>query len=184
MPYLVLMNDGQSFTLENLDEGSIEEQIVAAGMFAADIQSVNEVDAQQLAALLAGDVADDADEDDADEDDAEEGDAEEDDAEENDAEEGPKISLRATFEALRANPPKIACTNPLKNIKAHCLESCCCGNLREVLCCPADGIHSKPMCALWPFRMGKNPYRAKREVSEEQREKSRQRFMKMRAAKQ
>ena len=39
---------------------------------------------------------------------------------------------------------------------------CCCGNAAEVRKCVAVD------CALWPFRMGTNPFRKKRELSFEQ----------------
>ena len=52
-------------------------------------------------------------------------------------------------------------TNPVKAIRKKCLE-CCCGQVKEVeLCTVTD-------CALYPFRMGKNPYRRKRTLSDEQ----------------
>lgn len=51
---------------------------------------------------------------------------------------------------------------PLKAIRAKCLD-CCCGSSHEVNLCPCSN------CALYPFRYGKNPYRAKRELSEAQR---------------
>lgn len=54
-------------------------------------------------------------------------------------------------------------TNPVKAIKAKCID-CCCGSFAEVkLCENAD-------CALHPFRLGKNPYRVKREMTEEQKQ--------------
>lgn len=43
--------------------------------------------------------------------------------------------------------------SPLRAIREKCLE-CSCGNALEVREC-----HIKA-CALWPFRMGKNPNRA------------------------
>ena len=52
-------------------------------------------------------------------------------------------------------------TNPVKAIRAYCL-SCCLESAEEVRQCPADG------CELHAFRFGKNPYRAKREYTEEQ----------------
>ena len=55
-------------------------------------------------------------------------------------------------------------TNPVKAIRAFCLE-CCGDNRNDVRDCTA------PNCALYPFRMGKNPYRTKRELSDEQKEK-------------
>lgn len=50
---------------------------------------------------------------------------------------------------------------PMKAIRAKCLD-CCCGSSNEVRLCTAES------CALHPFRLGKNPYRAKRELTEEQ----------------
>lgn len=54
-------------------------------------------------------------------------------------------------------------TNPVKAIRAKCLE-CSNGSSNEVRLCPIEH------CPLFPFRFGKNPYRAKRELTEEQRE--------------
>lgn len=51
--------------------------------------------------------------------------------------------------------------NPIKAIRAFCLE-CCGGSSVEVRDCTSR------MCPLKPFRFGKNPYRAKREMTEEQ----------------
>ena len=44
-------------------------------------------------------------------------------------------------------------TNPVKAIRAYCLQ-CCCGQVSEVQRCTIEA------CALYPFRFGKNPYRA------------------------
>lgn len=52
-------------------------------------------------------------------------------------------------------------TNPVKAIRAKCLD-CCCGQVNEVKLCPCHD------CPLYPFRFGKNPYRQKRELTEEQ----------------
>lgn len=52
-------------------------------------------------------------------------------------------------------------TNPVKVIRAYCLE-CSNGQPSEVKYCPVE------KCPLFPFRMGKNPFRQKREMSEEQ----------------
>ncbi len=49
-------------------------------------------------------------------------------------------------------------TNPVKAIRAKCLD-CCCNNASEVSLCPSE------QCALHPFRLGKNPYR-KRTLSD------------------
>lgn len=54
-------------------------------------------------------------------------------------------------------------TNPVKAIREKCLE-CSCGSITEVKDCPVT------KCALHPFRLGKNPYRAKRELTDEQKE--------------
>jgi len=53
-------------------------------------------------------------------------------------------------------------TSPIKAIRAKCLD-CCCNNSNEVKLCPASE------CPLHPFRFGKNPYRTKRQLSDEQR---------------
>jgi len=60
-------------------------------------------------------------------------------------------------------------TNPVKAIRAKCLD-CCCGNSNEVKLCPAGD------CPIHAFRFGKNPYRAKREMTEEQRAAAAERF--------
>ena len=52
-------------------------------------------------------------------------------------------------------------TNPVKAIRAKCLD-CCCGQMKEVELCP------NTWCPLHPFRFGKNPYRMKREMTEDQ----------------
>ena len=52
--------------------------------------------------------------------------------------------------------------NPVKAIRAKCLD-CCCGQTKEVTLCVSSA------CPLYPFRFGKNPYRSKREYTEEQR---------------
>ena len=53
-------------------------------------------------------------------------------------------------------------TNPIKAIRAKCLD-CCCGSIAEIrLCSCVD-------CSLHPFRFGKNPYRTRREYTEEER---------------
>ncbi len=64
-------------------------------------------------------------------------------------------------------------TNPVKAIRAKCLD-CCCGQQNEVKLCPAKD------CPCWPFRFGKNPYRQKRELTEEQRAAARERMQKLR----
>lgn len=67
-------------------------------------------------------------------------------------------------------------TNPVKAIRAKCLD-CCCGSPEEVRQCPCEN------CALYPFRLGKNPYRAKREYTAEELEKKRQIMARANAAK-
>lgn len=54
-------------------------------------------------------------------------------------------------------------TNPVKAIRAFCLE-CSCGSTAEVKDCRVQ------RCPLYPFRMGKNPYRQRREMTEEQKQ--------------
>jgi len=56
---------------------------------------------------------------------------------------------------------KFRAQNPLKAIRAKCID-CCCDNAAEVRKCVAV------KCDLWPFRMGTNPFRKRRVLSTEQ----------------
>ena len=67
-------------------------------------------------------------------------------------------------------------TNPVKRIRKYCLE-CCREFPSEVEKCPVTG------CQLYPFRMGNNPFRAKRELTDEQREEAAANLRKARLAK-
>lgn len=66
-------------------------------------------------------------------------------------------------------------TNPTKVIREKCLD-CCCGSANEVRLCTAE------RCPLWPWRMGKNPYRKKVERTEEELEVMRERMKAVRKA--
>lgn len=55
--------------------------------------------------------------------------------------------------------------NPIKAIRAHCLE-CCGGSPSAVADCPSAE------CALFAFRMGRNPHRAP--ASEKQKSRARE----------
>lgn len=75
---------------------------------------------------------------------------------------------------LRNGKPKS--TSPLDAIKDFCME--CCGYQRdEVKTCSA------PMCPLYDFRLGKNPYRKTKDYTEEELEKMRERIANARANK-
>lgn len=65
--------------------------------------------------------------------------------------------------------------SPLKAIREKCLD--CNFNAYEVKHCPCTD------CALYPFRFGKNPYRKKKEYTEEQKENMRERLKKARESK-
>ena len=65
--------------------------------------------------------------------------------------------------------------NPLKAIRLRCLD-CCCGSSPEVRKCTAVA------CPSWPFRLGTNPFRAKRVLSAEQKTSLAERLTKARAA--
>lgn len=66
--------------------------------------------------------------------------------------------------------------NPLKAIRAKCLD--CSGDyINEVRECPVTD------CALYPFRMGKNPFRKPRQLSEEAKQKLMEANRKYRAEK-
>lgn len=67
-------------------------------------------------------------------------------------------------------------TNPVKAIRAYCL-SCVGGSSNEVDKCPI------PECALYSFRYGKNPFRTKRELTDEQKAAMAERLKKARDAK-
>ncbi len=58
----------------------------------------------------------------------------------------------------------------LKAIRLKCLD-CCCGSSYEVKLCTVAG------CPLYPFREGHNPYIAKREYTDEQKEAIKSRLM-------
>ena len=64
--------------------------------------------------------------------------------------------------------------NPLKAIRETCLD-CCCGNAAEVRKCVSGD------CPSWPFRMGSNPFRKKRELSSQQKHERAERFARARA---
>lgn len=66
-------------------------------------------------------------------------------------------------------------TSPIKAIKEKCLD-CCCDQREEVKLCPAKD------CPLWPFRLGKNPYRT-RNMTDEQKEAAKERLAKARTIK-
>lgn len=59
--------------------------------------------------------------------------------------------------------------NPVKAIRFFCLD-CCGDSASAVKECTAKG------CALYPFRLGTNPYRAKREMTDEQKEAAKARL--------
>ncbi len=63
-------------------------------------------------------------------------------------------------------------TSPLKAIRANCID-CMGGYARLVSSCELVG------CPLWPYRMGKNPFRT-RKVSEEERERLRTQMKELR----
>jgi hypothetical protein len=52
--------------------------------------------------------------------------------------------------------------SPIKAIRANCLD-CMNGSSNEVKLCPIEN------CPLYPYRLGKNPYIAAREYTDEQR---------------
>ena len=79
----------------------------------------------------------------------------------------PREMTRAELEAIGHEP-----MSPLEALRAKCLD--CAGSAHEVRCCVAMA------CPSWPFRTGKNPWRAP--ASEAQREASRRNAAKMHAA--
>ncbi len=65
--------------------------------------------------------------------------------------------------------------NPLRALRARCLD-CCCGSTSEVRKCVAVD------CPSWPFRMGTNPFRKKRTMLVEQKRAMSERLAKAREA--
>lgn len=65
---------------------------------------------------------------------------------------------------------------PLKAIRRKCLD-CCAGSSHEVGLCPVGD------CALHPYRLGKNPSRKGRKLTEEERTAAAARLAKARAVK-
>lgn len=59
--------------------------------------------------------------------------------------------------------------NPVKAIRDKCID-CMCGQTNEVKQC------TTARCPLYPFRLGKNPYRTSRVITEEQRARSAERL--------
>jgi len=80
----------------------------------------------------------------------------------------PREMTRDQLEATGHEP-----MSPTEAIRAKCLD-CCAGSAHEVRCCVAMA------CPSWPFRTGKNPWRAP--ASEAQREASRRNAARMHAA--
>ena len=66
-------------------------------------------------------------------------------------------------------------TSPIKAIRAKCLD-CSAGSNKEVRECPVTG------CALHAFRSGRNPYRKKRQLTDEQKNALNQRLKNARKA--
>ena len=64
-------------------------------------------------------------------------------------------------------------TSPLKAIREKCLD-CCFGSITEIKECGAV------KCPLYPYRLGKNPFRQKREMTEEQKDALRERMKRAR----
>ena len=59
---------------------------------------------------------------------------------------------------------RFSAQNPVKAIRARCLD-CCCSDASEVRKCVATD------CPSWPFRMGNNPFRKKPKLSEAERQR-------------
>lgn len=52
--------------------------------------------------------------------------------------------------------------SPLQTIRTKCRD-CSCGSAKEVNLCPVT------TCALWPYRFGKHPFKAKPELTDAER---------------
>ena len=63
--------------------------------------------------------------------------------------------------------------SPVKMIKSFCFD-CCGGSQKEVYLCPSTD------CSLWAYRFGKSPFLKDRVYSDEEREKMREKFARIR----
>lgn len=61
----------------------------------------------------------------------------------------------------------------IKCIRDFCVHQCCCDDSVYVRECPSNGKNGATNCALWNYRMGKNP-----NVSDERKEKMKQNALK------
>ena len=77
------------------------------------------------------------------------------------ADEGELIGQHPRDVPLKSLSLKFRVQNPLKALRERCLD-CCCFQPAEVRRCVSVD------CPSWPFRMGTNPFRKKRHLSEEQ----------------
>ena len=68
-------------------------------------------------------------------------------------------------------------TSPMKAIRAHCKQ--CVGTYEEIKTCCGDNS-----CPLFAFRLGKNPYRTVRILTDEQRASAIERLQKARETQQ
>jgi len=81
---------------------------------------------------------------------------------------------KAKKETEQRPSEKITIKSPLRAIRGQCLD--CCGGSSEMVKTCTD-----PRCPLYPFRLGKNPYRTpKQPMSEEKRQKLKERFVQYR----
>ena len=64
-------------------------------------------------------------------------------------------------------------TSPMKAIRSHCKQ--CVGTFEEIKVCGGEKT-----CPLFAFRMGKNPYRKIRILTEDQKQAASERFKKYR----
>lgn len=83
--------------------------------------------------------------------------------------------LDTELEDTEAEEENTKVMTPMKAIRAKCLD-CCGGQYSEVKMCPCTN------CPLYDFRLGKNPNRKPRNLTEEQREALRERARKAQAA--
>ena len=63
------------------------------------------------------------------------------------------------FEAFNVNSEEVS---PLQAIKRKCLYDCCAGDTTEYREC------KNKSCWLYPFRLGHNPYRKKKDYTDEE----------------
>lgn len=64
--------------------------------------------------------------------------------------------MKKKHEARSVDATGVQVLTQTKAIRYHCLD-CCCYEINRVMECENNGVDGRTYCALWPYRMGRNP---------------------------